>query len=135
MSTTYGFMGDSDSSGEWFSSVVTFFRNAEKATPTIGQNDSSGQWFSSTVYFDSQVGFASILGNFNIFIPSNVLFFGNRIPDFYALTGGYTGATFMKNMFVLNVRGYWDTSLSNPFVGQLFPHAGSAGGPGQVFPF
>ena len=113
MPTTYGFMGDSDSSGEWFSSVVTFFRNAEKATPTIGQNDSSGQWFSST----------------------NVLFFGNRIPDFYALTGGYTGATFMKNMFVLNVRGYWDTSLSNPFVGQLFPHAGSAGGPGQVFPF
>ena len=48
--------------------------------------------------------------------------------------GGYTGLTFMKNVFVLP-RDYWDKALSTPYSGQLFPTGGNSGGPGQVFPF
>jgi hypothetical protein len=51
-----------------------------------------------------------------------------------ALTGGYTGLTWMKNVFVL-VRDYWDTGLSTPYSGQIFPTGGNSGGPGQIFPY
>jgi hypothetical protein len=48
--------------------------------------------------------------------------------------GGYLGLTFMKNVFVLS-RDFWDTALSTPYSGQLFPTGGNSGGPGQVYPF
>jgi hypothetical protein len=48
--------------------------------------------------------------------------------------GTYQGLTFMKNVFAMT-RDYWDTSLSTPYKGQLFPTGGNSGGPGQVFPY
>ena len=65
-------------------------------------------------------------GNFQ---PIKELFFQGDI-----FLGGYTGLTFMKNVFVLP-RDHWDNALSTPYSGQLFPTGGNSGGPGQVFPF
>jgi hypothetical protein len=52
MATTYEFLGQGDSSGEWFASASQFFGSALKAMPFIGQNDSSGEWFSSSIQFE-----------------------------------------------------------------------------------
>lgn len=56
------------------------------------------------------------------------------IGKYGAFNGGYQGMTFCKNIFVLQ-RDFWDTSLSTPYSGQLFPTGGNSGGPGQVYPF
>lgn len=51
MPTTWGFIGDSDGSGEWFSSTKNFSGSATKSYPFLGQNDHSGEWFASTKLF------------------------------------------------------------------------------------
>lgn len=65
-------------------------------------------------------------GNFRIFSESYF------IGDIFL--GGYTGLAWMKNVFVLS-RDYWDTALSTPYSGQLFPVGAGQGTPGQVYPF
>lgn len=108
MPTTFGFIGGSDTSGQWYSSSINFVGPATK--------------------------FTFLPGLFNFWVGANGIFDGSKLQSAPVLTGGYKGLTFMKNVFVLT-RDYWDTSLSNPYVGQVFPHAGNAGSPGQVFPY
>lgn len=45
--TTFGFIGDSDSSGEWFASTIKYQGSGTQARGFAGQLDSSGEWFSA----------------------------------------------------------------------------------------
>jgi hypothetical protein len=48
--------------------------------------------------------------------------------------GGYVGIKFLKNIFAY-VTAYFDSSLSTPFGGQIFPTGGNKGGTGgQIYP-
>jgi hypothetical protein len=48
--------------------------------------------------------------------------------------GGYVGVKWLKNMYAFVV-GYFDSSLSTPYGGQIFPTGGNSGGStGQIFP-
>jgi hypothetical protein len=59
---------------------------------------------------------------------------GPTTGKFGIFNGGYTGMTFMKNVFVLT-RDFWDSGLSTPYSGQIFPTGGNSGGPGSVYPY
>jgi hypothetical protein len=48
--------------------------------------------------------------------------------------GGYAGIKFLKNIFAY-VTAYFDSSLSTPYGGQIFPTGGKGGTTGgQIFP-
>lgn len=65
---------------------------------------------------------------------SNLQYFGPARVAGHVFDGGYVGLTWMKNVFCLS-RDYWQSVLSTPYSGQLWPTGGKTGGPGQVFPF
>lgn len=126
MPTTYGFVGSGDDSGEWFSSTVAYdgVTSPNWLSPGwLGLNDNLGDWMDgSGVYFSQP--------NWLVGGPSNYYLAGivdNTFRD------GYHG---IKNTNIIAmIRIFWDTSLSTPFKGQLFPVGGNSGSPKQVYPF
>jgi hypothetical protein len=52
----------------------------------------------------------------------------------FIFAGLYTGIPWLKNVYMMS-RDYWDTSLSTPYSGQLFPVGPGEGGPGQIYPY
>lgn len=137
MTTSFGFIGGSDSSGQWFASTPKFFGDSEKLRTEL---DQSGTWFANTVNYMSGpirispqfIGQSDANGEW--FSTSNTYYFGTCFHVYRLLIAGFVGATFMKNVFILT-RDYWTISLSSPYVGQIFPTGGNSGGPGQVYPF
>ncbi len=127
----YGFIGSAntlavgsgDGSGEWYSATVKY-AGSMGMIPTgwIGKNDDTGDWMDGTgIYFGYMLQLAGG-GAWGAVGPG------------FAFRDGFVGISFMKNVLVMT-REFWDTALSNPYTGQLYPPGGCVGGPGQVFPF
>ena len=123
MPTTFGFLGSSDGSGEWYAASIKY-AGSMGMIPTgwIGKNDDSGDWMDLVgLYF----GYMTQLAGGGAW---------GAVGPGFAFRDGFVGISFMKNVLVMT-REYWDVGLSNPYTGQLYPPGGSVGGPGQVFPF
>jgi len=107
LSTSFAFQGTISGSVDWAAVII--------AIPSI---QVAGMAMSDTV----EVSAGDVQ-------PFKQLYFQGDI-----FLDGYTGVNFMKNVFVLP-RDHWDTALSTPYSGQLFPTGAGQGTPGQVYPF
>jgi hypothetical protein len=52
MSTTFGFVGSSDSAGQWFASTVKYAGSGCQARGNLGQLDHLGEWFSGAISYN-----------------------------------------------------------------------------------
>jgi hypothetical protein len=71
----------------------------------------------------------SVEASAGYFLPYDELYFQG-----YIFAGSYTGIPWLKNVYMLS-RDYWDSALSTPYSGQLFPVGPGEGGPGQIYPY
>jgi hypothetical protein len=121
MSASFGWLGSSDTSGDWMSSNGTYVGSPQRSAYWLGQLDTSGDWMSSNgTYF----GFVNFTPN-PPFPPSST-------PYLFA---GYLGLTWLFNVMVLT-RDWWPNDLLTPYSGQIFPAPNSAGvAQGQIYPY
>jgi hypothetical protein len=127
MSTSYEWVGQSDASGNWLDSNGTYSGPATPSRPWIGQNDQLGDWVDSNGVYVSQVGQPP---------PPYPPTPGGAVPPLFGGGGYYFyGMTWLKNVLCLT-RDFWDSTLTTPYSGQIFPVPNSGGTQnGQIYPF
>lgn len=120
---------------------------ANKGYTILGANNASGFHSADRYVFSfSAAGTYTIEINWTNLINENTLVVSlhasltkqtqtlGSIGSTDVFDGGYVGIKYLKNVFMF-VTGYFDSSLSTPFGGQIFPTGGNSGGPsGQIYP-
>lgn len=100
-------------------------------TFTIPTNTTTFDWVTTSIGIISSEynGMPAVEASAGAAFPYQFLGFQGEI-----FLGGYTGMPWLHNVFMLP-RDVWDTGLSTPYSGQLFPVGPGVGAAGQLYPY